>query len=82
MTERKVRPYFNSVKVQGLFMSIELKKRPNASIDEYLIELKKLLGDLIMFEKCPKCNREVPKLDMTIHGCCYICLQTGAVKHD
>ena len=73
--ERKnVEPYFKSVKLQGMFMSITLTKHPKANIDDYLKAIKEKLGDLIVFVKCPKCGREVPKIDMTIYNCCYICL--------
>jgi len=70
-----VKPYFNSIKLQGLYLSIELTKHSKASIDDYLKAVKEKMGDLIVFVKCPKCGREVPKIDMTIYGYCYICLQ-------
>jgi uncharacterized OB-fold protein len=69
----EVKPYFKSVKLQGMFISIELTKHPKASIDDYLKAVKERMGDLIVFVKCPKCGREVPKIDMTVHGYCYIC---------
>jgi uncharacterized OB-fold protein len=69
----EVKPYFKSVKLQGMFISIELTKHPKASIDNFLKAVKERMGDLIVFVKCPKCGREVPKIDMTIHGYCYIC---------
>lgn len=75
MADKKIKPYFNSVKLQGLFLSIELKKHPKASLNDYLKQIKERLGDLIVFVKCPKCGREVPKIDMTVYDCCYFCFQ-------
>jgi uncharacterized OB-fold protein len=69
----EVKPYFKSVKLQGMFISITLTKHPKASIDDYLKAVKEKMGDLIVFVKCPKCGREVPKIDMTVYGYCYIC---------
>lgn len=69
----EVKPYFGSVKLQGMFLSIELTKKQKVTIDDYLKGLKQQLGDLIVFVKCPKCGREIPKIDMTIYDCCYIC---------
>ena len=73
MSSLKVKPYFGSVKLQGMFLSIEVTKKPNVSIDDYLKGIKKQFGDLIVFVKCPKCGREVPKIDMTIYNQCYVC---------
>jgi len=76
----KAKPYYRSVKLQGMFLSITLTKHPKASVDDFLKAVKEKMGDLIVFVKCPKCQREVPKIDMTIYDCCYFCYQEGLVK--
>jgi len=76
----KAKPYYRSVKLQGMFLSITLTKHPKASVDDFLKAVKEKMGDLITFVVCPKCKREVPKIDMTIYACCYFCYQEGLVK--
>lgn len=75
------KPYFRSVKLQGMFLSITLTRQPKASVDDFLNAVKEKMGDLIVFVKCPKCGKEVPKIDMTIHDCCYFCYQEGERIH-
>jgi len=56
MAKEQIEPYFKSVKLQGMFISITLTKHPKASIDDFLKAIKEKMGGLIVFVKCPKCG--------------------------
>lgn len=38
-----------------------------------LQSLKKMTEHLIVWVKCPRCEWDVPAIDMTKHGYCYYC---------
>ena len=68
-----MKTYFNEIKVQGLMMSLELKRNPNADLKGFLETVKKLTEHVLVWVKCPRCGWDVPAIDMTKYGYCYYC---------
>jgi len=68
-----MKTYFNSIKVQGLMLSVEFERNPKADLEGFLRKVKELTERVLIWEKCPRCGLDVPAIDMTKFGYCYYC---------
>lgn len=65
--------YFNSIIVQGTMMRIYLIRDMRNSVDVFLEGAKKLTEHILVWVTCPRCDRDVPAIDMTKDGHCFLC---------
>lgn len=59
---------------------ITIRRKKKATLDDWLKAQKDFLGSVLIFETCPKCKREVPKIDMTTDDVCCFCLERKKEK--